>query len=157
MMSKVFEPHIFAGTVLPLCITDDKTNPEKMNQLRIKYGRNYEQPTAIPMLTDGFNLPTKKVVHIVGPIANFSLTPALEKDLADCYTNTLDMCAENDLRSVAFCCISTGVFHFPNKRAAEIAVKTVTDWMTKHSGKMERVIFNVFKDEDKTIYEKLLS
>ncbi len=109
------------------------------------------------MLTDGFNLPTKKVVHIVGPIVQGRLTPALEKDLADCYTNTLDICAENDLRSVAFCCISTGVFHFPNKRAAEIAVKTVTDWISDHPGKMERVIFNVFKDEDKTIYEKLLS
>ena len=129
----------------------------QMNQLRTKYVRDYEQPTAVPMLTDGYNLPTKKVVHIVGPIVNYKLTPALEKDLADCYRNTLDMCAENDLKSVAFCCISTGVFHFPNKRAAEIAVKTVTEWLAEHPGKMERVIFNVFKDEDKTYYEKELS
>ncbi len=129
---------------------------EKMNQFRMKYGRNYEQPTAVPMLTDGFNLPAKKVVHIVGPIVNYKLTPSLEKDLADCYRNTLDTCAENGLKSVAFCCISTGVFHFPNKRAAQIAVQTVTEWMGEHPGMMERVIFNVFKDEDKKYYEEQL-
>ena len=129
---------------------------EKMNRLRMMYGRDYEQPTAVPMLTDAYNLPAKKVVHIVGPIVNYKLTPALEKDLADCYRNTLDMCAENGLKSVAFCCISTGVFHFPNKRAAEIAVQTVTDWMGEHPGMMERVIFNVFKDEDKEYYEEQL-
>ncbi len=129
---------------------------EKMNQLRMKYGKNYEQPTAVPMLTDAYNLPAKKVVHIVGPIVNNKLTPALEKELADCYRNTLDICAENNLKSVAFCCISTGVFHFPNKRASEIAVQTVTEWMREHSGMVERVIFNVFKDEDKEYYEEQL-
>ena len=128
-----------------------------MNELRIRYGRDYEQPTAVPMLTDAYNLPAKKVIHIVGPIVQYKLTPELEKDLADCYRNTLDMCRENGLKSVAFCCISTGVFHFPNKRAAEIAVNTVSDWMDEHPGQMERVIFNVFKDEDKDIYERLLS
>ena len=137
----------------------------QMNQLRIRYGRDYEQPTAVPMLTDGYNLPAKKVIHIVGPIvpqgtgfaSQYKLTPALEKDLADCYRNTLDMCRENGLKSVAFCCISTGVFHFPNRRAGEIAVETVTDWMREHPGEIERVIFNVFKEEDKFIYESLLS
>lgn len=128
-----------------------------MEQFRIKYGRDYEQPTAVPMLTDAYNLPAKKVIHIVGPIVQYRLTPALEKDLTDCYRNTLDMCLENGLKSVAFCCISTGVFHFPNERAAEIAVKTVTDWNKEKPGAMERVIFNVFKDEDKNIYERLLS
>ena len=128
----------------------------QMNELRIRYGRDYEQPTAVPMLTDAYNLPAKKVVHIVGPIVQYKLTPGLEKDLADCYKNTLDMCADNGLKSVAFCCISTGVFHFPNKRAAEIAVETVSEWLRSNSGKVERVIFNVFKDEDKTIYEKLI-
>ncbi len=127
-----------------------------MNQLRIRYGRDYEQPTAVPMLTDGYNLPAKKVIHIVGPIVQYKLTPALEKDLADCYRNTLDMCEENGLNTVAFCCISTGVFHFPNKRAARIAVQTVTEWMDKHPEAMERVIFNVFKDEDKGYYEEQL-
>lgn len=142
--------HTFAGVQLRA-----ECN-EKMNLLRMKYGRDYEQPTAIPMLTGAYNLPAKKVVHIVGPIVDYSLTPDLEKDLADCYLNTLDMCAENGLRSVAFCCISTGVFRFPGKRAAEIAVETVTDWLSQHPGKMERVIFNVFKDEDRKYYEEQL-
>ncbi len=137
----------------------------QMNQLRIRYGMDYEQPTAVPMLTDGYNLPAKKIVHIVGPIVSrgtgfasqYKLTPELERDLADCYRNTLDMCKENDLKTVAFCCISTGVFHFPNKRAGEIAVEAVTDWMNEHPGEIERVIFNVFKEEDKDIYKDLLS
>lgn len=127
-----------------------------MEQLRIKYGRDYEQPTAVPMLTDAYNLPAKKVIHIVGPIVQHRLTSALEKDLADCYRNTLDMCIENGLKSVAFCCISTGVFHFPNRKAAEIAVSTVKDWIAAHPETMERVIFNVFKDEDRTYYEELV-
>lgn len=142
--------HTFAGVQLRA-----ECN-RQMNQLRIKYGRDYEQPTAVPMLTDGYNLPAKKIVHIVGPIVEGRLTRALENDLADCYRNTLDLCAENGLRSVAFCCISTGVFRFPNKRAAEIAVKTVSECLDEHKGQMDRVIFNVFKDEDKEYYEKLL-
>ena len=125
----------------------------QMNQLRAKYGPDYEQPTAVPMLTDGYNLPAKKVIHIVGPIVNGKLTKDLEQDLADCYKNSLDLCLENNIRSVAFCCISTGVFRFPNKRASEIASKTVTEWLSEHPDAMERVIFNVFKDEDKTYYE----
>ncbi len=128
----------------------------QMNNLRIKYGRDYEQPTAVPMLTPGYNLPARNVIHVVGPIVNYGLSPELEKELSDCYKNTLNMCAENSLKSVAFCCISTGVFHFPNQRAAEIAVNTVTDWMNEHEDQMERVIFNVFKDEDKEYYEQLL-
>ena len=142
--------HTFAGVQLRA-----ECN-RQMNQLRIRYGRDYEQPTAIPMLTDGYNLPAKKIIHIVGPIVEGRLTKALEQDLADCYRNTLDLCAENGLRSVAFCCISTGVFRFPNRRAAEIAVETVSKWLDEHTGQVDRVIFNVFKDEDKTYYEELL-
>ena len=128
----------------------------QMEQLKSRYGRDYEQPTALPMLTDAYNLPARKVIHIVGPIVQGRLTTSLENDLAACYRNTLDMCLENGLKSVAFCCISTGVFHFPNKKAAEIAVQTVTGWLSEHPGGMERVIFNVFKDEDKAYYEQLL-
>ena len=142
--------HTFAGVQLRA-----ECN-RQMNQLRVRYGKNYEQPTAVPMLTDAYNLPAKKVIHIVGPIVQYQLTPDLEKDLADCYQNTLDMCKENGLKSVAFCCISTGVFHFPNKRAAEIAVNTVGKWMADNPGVMDRVIFNVFKDEDKKYYEELI-
>ncbi len=142
--------HTFAGVQLRAECA------RQMSELRIRYGREYEQPTAVPMLTDGYNLPAKKIVHIVGPIVEGGLTPALEKELADCYRNTLDLCAENGLHSVAFCCISTGVFRFPNQRAATIAVKTVSDWLEEHKGKIDRVIFNVFKDEDKRYYEELL-
>ena len=139
--------HTFAG--IQLRAECDR----QMRKLRAEHGPDYEQPTAIPMLTDGYNLLAKKVVHIVGPIVQGRLTKDLEQDLADCYKNTLDLCLENGLKSVAFCCISTGVFHFPNKRAAEIAVKTVTDWMRERPAALERVIFNVFKDEDKAYYE----
>ena len=157
--------HTFAGIQLR-----NECN-RQMNKLREKYGRYYEQPTAVPMLTDAYNLPSKKVIHIVGPIVQYELTSGLENDLADCYRNTLDMCIENGLKSVAFCCISgrenllgstglccisTGVFHFPNKRAAEIAVNTVNEWIKEHDGCMERIIFNVFKDDDKKYYEEIL-
>ena len=142
--------HTFAGIQLRAECS------RQMKKMRARYGRDYEQPTAVPMLTDAYNLPAKKVVHVVGPIVQDELEPELEKDLADCYTNTLDLCAENDLRSVAFCCISTGVFRFPNKRAAEIAVHTVKQWFEAHPGKVDRVIFNVFKDEDRGYYESEL-
>ena len=141
--------HTFAGVQLRA-----ECN-RQMKQLRARYGPDYEQPTAVPMLTDAYNLPAKKVIHIVGPIVSGQLTPALEQDLADCYSNTLDLCAENGLRSVAFCCISTGVFRFPPERAAQIAVKTVRQWLAEHDGAMERVIFNVFSDKDRNIYEHL--
>jgi len=127
-----------------------------MKLLRAKYGRDYEQPTAVPMLTEGYNLPAKKVIHIVGPIVEGPLTEEHERQLADCYMNTLNMCAENGLRSVAFCCISTGVFHFPADRAAEIAVRTVAEWLDEHGERMDRVIFNVFSDKDRKLYERLL-
>jgi len=129
----------------------------KMEQLKKQYGSDYEQPTAVPMLTDAYNLPAKKVIHIVGPIVQYHLTPELEQELADCYSRTLDLCLENGLKTVAFCCISTGVFRFPNKKASEIAVKTVTRWLEDHPGAMERVIFNVFKNEDKAYYEENLN
>ena len=129
---------------------------QKMKALRKIYGEDYEQPTSIPLLTDGYNLPAKKVIHVVGPIVYDHLTPQLEKELGDCYTNVLDLCLENGLRSVAFCCISTGVFRFPNDKAAEIAVERVNTWLTDHPDGMDRVIFNVFKDEDRYYYEREL-
>ena len=142
--------HTFAGVQLRAeCY-------RKMQELRLKYGNGYEQPTAVPMLTEAYNLPARKVIHIVGPIVNESLTPDLEKALANCYVNTLDLCAENGLKSVAFCCISTGVFSFPNDKAAKIAVSTVTQWLEEHPQSVDRVIFNVFKDEDRRLYESEL-
>lgn len=142
--------HTFAGVQLR-----DECN-RKMNELRKIYGKGYEQPTAVPMLTDAYNLPAKKVIHIVGPIVDSRLTSKKEEELALCYENTLNMCQLNDIRSVAFCCISTGVFHFPNRKAAEIATATVQKWNTVHPGAMDRIVFNVFKDEDRGYYEELL-
>ena len=127
----------------------------RMVRLRKKFGQGYEQQTAVPMLTDGYNLPAGKIIHIVGPIMKRRLTGEMEQDLELCYRNTLDMCLANGLGTVAFCCISTGVFRFPNKRASEIAVQSVLDWMTEHPTAMKRVIFNVFKEEDKACYERL--
>ena len=128
----------------------------QMDALRERYGADYEQPTAVPMLTDAYNLPAKKVIHIVGPIVEYALTKELEQDLANCYRNTLELCRENGLRSVAFCCISTGVFRFPPERAAEIAVATVRDWLSEHESDIDRVIFNVFSDRSRAIYEQIL-
>lgn len=128
-----------------------------MQALRKQYGNDYEQPTAVPMITDAYNLPAKKVIHVVGPIIENELNSTLEKQLMDCYWNVLEMCAEYHLKTVAFCCISTGIFRFPNQRAAELAVKTVEKWLECNPDKMERVIFNVFKNDDKAIYKQLLS
>ena len=132
------------------------TLEECKRKLREKYGDDYEQPTAIPIITDGYNLPAKKVIHVAGPIVTGTLTQTNIEDLQNCYKNILDMCLENNLKSVAFCCISTGVFNFPNKRAAEIAVETVTSWLKQNENKMDRIIFNVFKQEDKKYYEEFL-
>ncbi len=128
----------------------------QMTSLRNIYGKDYEQPTSVPMLTDAYNLPSKKVVHVVGPIIYNTLTKEDERLLAQCYTNVLDMCHDNGLKSVAFCCISAGVFRFPNERAAEIAVETVTEWL-ENNDSIEKAIFNVFLDKDRRIYEQILS
>jgi len=142
--------HTFAGVQLRLeC-------DRRMAALRAQHGPGYEQPTAVPLLTPGYNLPARTVVHIVGPIVRTRVTPGLEKDLADCYRNTLDLCQENGLRSVAFCCISTGVFRFPADQAARIAADTVTAWLTEHAAAVDRVIFNVFSDRDLALYRDLL-
>ena len=92
----------------------------------------------------------------VGPIVDGPLTEAHERLLASCYTSCLNLARERGLESVAFCCISTGVFMFPNRRAAEIAVGTVRAWL-EETGSGMTVIFNVFKDEDRAIYERLLN
>lgn len=124
----------------------------RMEALRAQYGPDYEQPTAVPMLTDAYNLPARKVIHIVGPVVEGELTDSLQKDLAECYRNTLDLCPPNGIRTLAFCCISTGVFRFPGRRAAQIAVDTVTSWLDGHPDAMDRVVFNVFKDADREYY-----
>jgi O-acetyl-ADP-ribose deacetylase (regulator of RNase III) len=118
--------------------------------------QGHEEPTGQAKITPGFNLPAKYVLHTVGPIVDGPLTREHEQLLASCYRSCLKLAAENGCGSVAFCCISTGVFRFPADRAAEIAVQTVRDYL-REPGSVRRVIFNVFKDSDLKIYRQLVS
>lgn len=114
-----------------------------------------EEPAGRAKITKAYNLPCRYVLHTVGPIIYGAVTETDRGLLAGCYRSCLDLAAENGLHSVAFCCISTGEFHFPNELAAQIAIQTVTDWQKQNSDQME-VIFNVFKDSDYKIYKRLL-
>ena len=118
--------------------------------------QRHEEPTGQAKITPGFNLPARYVLHTVGPIICDKVTAEDEKLLASCYRSCLSLAAENGCKNIAFCCISTGVFRFPASRAAEIAVETARDFFQKESS-IQRIIFNVFKDSDLTIYRKLLS
>ena len=117
--------------------------------------QGYEEPTGQAKITPAYNLPCDYVIHTVGPIVQGRLTKEHERLLESCYRSCLTIADENGVSSIAFCCISTGVFMFPNERAAEIAVETVRKYKKeKNSG--IKVIFNVFKDEDAAIYHRLL-
>ena len=117
--------------------------------------QGYEEPTGQAKITPAYNLPCKYVIHTVGPIIQGELTKRHEHLLASCYRSCLELAERNGVRSIAFCCISTGVFGFPQRRAAEIAVQTVMDYREKTHSSIE-VIFNVFKDGDYDIYRDLL-
>lgn len=117
--------------------------------------QGYEEPTGQAKITPAYNLPSRYVLHTVGPIIEGRVTRRDRELLASCYRSCLELAAENSLESVAFCCISTGVFHFPNQEAAEIAVKAVTDFLRTQTS-IKKVIFNVFKDTDKQIYRSIL-
>lgn len=127
-------------------------------QLRIRCNelmQGGEEPTGGARITPGYNLPCKYVLHTVGPIVSGALTPEHERLLASCYRSCLELAEENGCESIAFCCISTGVFMFPNRRAAEIAAETVKTWLSE-SGSGMKVVFNVFKELDEAIYHELL-
>ena len=113
-----------------------------------------EEATGHAKITKAYNLPCRFVLHTVGPIICGSVTKADRELLASCYRSCLDLAAETGLHSVAFCCISTGEFHFPGELAAEIAVHTVQAWQQQHPNQIE-VIFNVFKNSDYEIYQRL--
>ena len=117
--------------------------------------QGYEEPTGQAKITPAYNLPCDYVIHTVGPIVQGKLTEKHEDLLASCYRSCLEIADENKVESIAFCCISTGVFMFPNERAAETAVKTVKQYK-KETGSSIKVIFNVFKDLDEEIYSELL-
>ena len=135
--------HSFAGVQLRL----------ECDEIMTKQG--YSEPTGQAKITNSYNLPCKYIIHTVGPIINGKLTSEDCDLLESCYKSCLELAAKNNLESIAFCCISTGEFHFPNDKAAQIAVKTVEEFMKKETS-LKKVIFNVFKDMDKEIYRKLL-
>lgn len=117
--------------------------------------QGHDEPTGTAKITPAFNLPCRYVLHTVGPIVQSELTDTHRRQLEDCYRSCLELAALNGVRSIAFCCISTGVFHFPQEEAAEIAVRTVTEYLKKDT-QIEKVIFNVFKQEDYDIYREIL-
>ena len=117
--------------------------------------QGHEEPTGRAKITAGYNLPTKHVIHTVGPIIYGVLTREDEQLLASCYRSCLELASREGLESIAFCCISTGEFHFPNRRAAEIAVETVKKFLNENT-QIKMVVFNVFKDIDAKIYHELL-
>lgn len=117
--------------------------------------QGYDEPTGQAKITPAYNLPCDYVIHTVGPIVQGKLTQEHEELLSSCYRSCLEIADANQVDSIAFCCISTGVFMFPNERAAEIAVKTVKEYKEK-TGSPIQVVFNVFKDLDEEIYRELL-
>ena len=135
--------HSFAGVQLRL----------ECDEIMTKQG--YSESTGQAKITNSYNLPCKYIIHTVGPIINGKLTSEDCDLLESCYKSCLELAVKNNLDSIAFCCISTGEFHFPNDKAAQIAVKTVEEFMKKETS-LKKVIFNVFKDMDKEIYRKLL-
>lgn len=134
--------HTFAGVQL------------RLECAEVMQKQGYEEPTGRAKITKAYNLPCKYVLHTVGPIVYGKLTEKEEKQLADCYRSCLALADEKGLCSIAFCCVSTGEFRFPNERAAEIAVKTVGDYKKQTKSKI-KVIYNVFKDADYGIYKRI--
>ena len=135
--------HTFAGVEL------------RLDCDRIMRAQGGEEPTGKAKITKGYNLPCKFVLHTVGPIVYGALNKEHEKLLYSCYESCLALADKNGLKSLAFCCISTGEFRFPNDRAAEIALNAVKEYKAK-TGSGIKVIFNVFKDVDYAIYKRLL-
>ena len=135
--------HTFAGIQLRLACA------ELMQQ------QGHQEETGKAKITQAFNLPCRYVLHTVGPIVGGRLTKKDKDLLASCYLSCLKLAERNKVNSVAFCCISTGEFHFPNEKAAEIAIKTVKEYKERTQSKIE-VIFNVFKETDLNIYRELL-
>ncbi|MCD8026725.1 MAG: protein-ADP-ribose hydrolase [Clostridiales bacterium] len=135
--------HTFAGVQLRTACA------ELMNE------QKHDEETGKAKITPAFNLPSRYVLHTVGPIVSGRLRENDKKLLASCYRSCLEFAEQNGLKSIAFCCISTGEFHFPNDKAAEIAIRTVKEYKMQTNSQAE-VIFNVFKESDYEIYRELL-
>ncbi len=151
------------GCMIPLhdCI-DNAIHTMSGVELRIKCNKimqaqGREEETGTAKITPGYNLPAAYVLHTVGPIIADEVTAEDERLLSSCYESCLSLAAENGCRSIAFCCISTGVFRFPNERAARIAAASVRRFLDSGNGRgIRQVVFNVFKDKDLEIYKGLL-
>ena len=128
----------------------------RMECARLIAGQNGEEPTGAAKITKAYNLPCRYVLHTVGPIIDGSVTNADRELLANCYRACLDLADTKGLRTVAFCCIATGEFGFPNEPAAQIAVSTVCAHDAVREKRIE-VIFNVFKEQDEIVYRRLLA
>ena len=122
---------------------------------RIMTAQGHPEPAGGAKLTRAYNLPARYILHTVGPVVRGRVSRRDRAELASCYRSCLELAAAEGLRSVAFCCISTGEFHFPNREAAEIAVRTVKEFLRQDTS-IQKVIFNVFKDLDAQIYRRLL-
>lgn len=128
---------------------------DEQEQKNLLWAQGHEEPTGHAKITPGYNLPCKYVLHTVGPIVQGKLQRKHEELLASCYRSCLELAEEYEVKSIAFCCISTGVFMFPNERAAEIAVDTVRKYLEETGSRM-KMVFNVFKQEDYEIYSRIL-
>lgn len=115
--------------------------------------QGHDEPVGKAKITKGYNLPARYVIHTVGPIVGMQVTEEQKHQLVSCYQSCLKLAEKSGLSSIAFCCISTGEFHFPNKLAAEIAVRTIDRYLS--ASKLRQVVINVYKTEDLHIYEKL--
>lgn len=135
--------HTFAGVQLRLACAN------------LMQQQGYAEPAGQAKITPAYNLPCRYVLHTVGPIISGSVSRNDRAALASCYHSCLELAAAHQLESVAFCCISTGEFHFPNEQAAEIAVQTVQQFLRQETS-VKQVIFNVFKDVDQAVYKRLL-
>lgn len=122
---------------------------------RLMDAQGHEEPTGAAKITPAFNLPVRHVIHTVGPITNGYPADSHREQLASCYRSCLDLAAKYSLRSIAFCCISTGIFGFPQEEAAGIAIRTVREWLEERETDID-IVFNVFDDRDEALYRKIL-
>ena len=134
--------HTFAGVSLRLACNE------------IMKEKEYNLKTGEAIITKGYNLPAKNVIHTVGPIINFNVTKMQELELADCYINSLKLAIENNIRTISFPCISTGVFRFPKDLSSKIAIKAVDEFLKTNGDKIDKVVFNLWSREDVEIYER---
>ncbi|GAF02485.1 protein-ADP-ribose hydrolase [Saccharicrinis fermentans] len=119
--------------------------------------QGFSEPTGEAKITRAYNLPSKYVLHTVGPVVVGQVSDENRNDLAKAYVSCLEVCREiSTIKSIAFCCISTGVFGYPAEQAAFVAFNTVKHWLENHQSNLDIVVFNVFRSEDKVIYESIV-